>query len=276
MNSFPRFICAGAIGLLAALSSYAQAPTELPKYDLPAALAAKLSPSDREMFTALGNLHIESAWSALSGLGYPDSFTNQVPLVQPGMTLLGRARTLELLPGRKDLDATIPHPTYLFRVIDSANPGDVLVFAMNGVTSVGAGGDVTSQRFVYRGGAGMIFDGAAHDLSLIRLYPMPIFARAGHTSALRGKLIYTRTDVPVSFAGITIMPGDILYGNGSGILAIPKDLVWKVIEKAREEDLEEGYLRDQLSKGGPLIGTYPPNPASLKGLEKWKAEHPRH
>ena len=118
----------------------------------------------------------------------------------------------------------------------------------------------------------MIFDGAIHDLSLIRLYGLPIFARNAHTSALAGRLLYTRADVPVNFAGVTILPGDILYGNVAGILVIPKDLVGTVIENAREEGLEEEYLRMKLRNGAPLIGTYPPNKESLKGFEEWKKQ----
>ena len=63
--------------------------------------------SDQELFDKLRQVALDSAWGALSRLGYPDQFIGGFQVIQPDRVMVGRATTLRYVPTRKDLAETM-------------------------------------------------------------------------------------------------------------------------------------------------------------------------
>ena len=131
------------------------------------------------------------------------------PLFDCG-TVVGRAVTLELPIGESKLGRD---------VIDILNPGDVLVIASGGNCEASCWGDFRSKLAAKRGAAAVVTDGAARDIKGLRDVGLPVFARglccgAGQKSG-RGNI-----NVPVSCAGVTVVPGDIIMGDENGVIVV--------------------------------------------------------
>ena len=56
--------------------------------------------------------------------------------------------------------------------------------------------------------------------------------------------------------GVTINPGDYVFGDIDGTAVIPADLIDEVMDRAMEIESREDDVRDRLLKGASLTDTY--------------------
>jgi 5-oxopent-3-ene-1,2,5-tricarboxylate decarboxylase / 2-hydroxyhepta-2,4-diene-1,7-dioate isomerase len=239
---------------------------------MPAYIVERLSPQDRVLFDKLMRVGIESAWSLVTAEGYPQNFINELSPLKPNTRMVGRARTMRYLPNRKDVREKLysAGPQLNYKSAEEALPGDVLVFDAGGETRAGVSGGVTTIRFLVRGGAGLVIDGAMRDVPELEAMPVQTYMRRGHASSVAPLMMSVDYQVPVRIGSVTVIPGDILVGESTGILVIPAAIAEKIADKALEHDEEEEFQRGLLLKGESIVGVYPMNPATRKRFEEWK------
>ena len=79
-------------------------------------------------------------------------------------------------------------------------------------------------------------------------------------------------DVPVSCGGVAVYPGDIMVGDGDGVMVIPRHLADEIAQEGGPMELFEEFVLQQVLAGAPIIGLYPPtDPDTLVRYEAWKA-----
>ena len=76
-------------------------------------------------------------------------------------------------------------------------------------------------------------------------------------------------DVPIACAGVAIYPGDVIVGDGDGVVCVPRHLADEVAAEGWEQERKERFLTMKIRKGAPLIGTYPPNEQTRADFEAW-------
>jgi hypothetical protein len=157
-------------GLWAQTATLEIAPVER---QMPAYIQERLSRTDRVLFDKLMRVGLESAWSLVTAEGYPQNFINELTPLKPNRRMVGRARTMRYLPNRKDVREKLyaAGPQLNYKSAEEAQPGDILVFDAGGETRAGVSGGVTTLRFLVRGGAGLVIDGA---MLTCELEAMPI------------------------------------------------------------------------------------------------------
>ena len=241
---------------------------------MPAYIQERLSAEDRVLFDKLMRVGIESAWSLVTAEGYPQNFINELTPLKSNMRMVGRARTMRYLPNRKDVREKLysAGPQLNYKSAEEAQPGDVLVFDAGGETRAGVSGGVTTVRFLVRGGAGLVIDGAMRDVPELEAMPIQTYMRRGHASSVSPIMMSVDYQVPVRIGTVTVIPGDILVGESTGILVIPAAIASKIADKALEHDEEEEFQRGLLLQGESIYGVYPMNPATRKRFEEWKAK----
>lgn len=241
---------------------------------MPAYIVERLSQQDRVLFDKLMRVGLESAWSLVTAEGYPQNFINELSPLKANTRMVGRARTMRYLPNRKDVRDKLyaAGPQLNYKSAEEAQPGDVLVFDAGGETRAGVSGGVTTIRFLVRGGAGLIIDGAMRDVPELEAMPIQTYMRRGHASSVAPLMMSVDYQVPVRIGSVTVIPGDILVGESTGILVIPAAIAEKVANAALEHDEQEAFQRDLLLKGESIVGVYPMNDATRKRFEEWKAK----
>ena len=261
-------VVAGA-GLFAQTATLKLDPVER---QMPAYIQERLNAKDRVLFDKLMRVGIESAWSLVTAEGYPQNFINELTQVKPHYRMVGRARTMRYLPNRKDVRAKLyaAGPQLNYKSAEEAQPGDILVFDAGGETRAGVSGGVTTIRFLVRGGAGMVIDGAMRDVPELEAMPMQTYMRRGHASSVSPIMMSVDYQVPVRIGSVTVIPGDILVGDTTGILVIPADIVEKVADTALEHDEQEEFQRNLLLKGESIYDVYPMNAATRKRYEEYR------
>ena len=160
------------------------------------------------------------------------------PLVQP--LLFGRAVTVRCEP--PDFGAVV-------RALPFVSPGRVLVIDAGGDRVTAMIGDVLGGQLHRQGAAGLVCDGAIRDVDgLAALSGLPAYARSvtarGPVSATGGAV-----NAPVTIGGCTVAPGDLLIGNGDGLVALPPPLLAALIDRAEAKLVLEAEWSARLAAG---------------------------
>jgi 5-oxopent-3-ene-1,2,5-tricarboxylate decarboxylase/2-hydroxyhepta-2,4-diene-1,7-dioate isomerase len=269
LSLFATLVVSAGLFAQAPLLKIESAPRQMPTY-----IQERLNANDRVLFDKLMRVGIESAWSLVTAEGYTQNFINELDPLKPNIRMVGRARTMRYLPNRKDLRAKIyaAGPQLNYKSAEEAQPGDVLVFDAGGETRAGVTGGVTTIRFLARGGAGIVVDGAIRDLPELEGMHIQTYVRRGHASSVSPILMSVDYQVPVRIGSVTVIPGDILVGDSHGILVIPAEIAEKVADKALEHDEQEEFQRQLLLKGESIYGVYPMNEATRKRFEEYRKQ----
>lgn len=218
-----------------------------------------LAPKDQALFSRLEKIEMEALWAALNGEGYTSQFIHELNPLHTNRRMIGRARTVRYLPNRPDLRERLyaKSPQLNYVSAEQAEPGDILVFDAGGDTRSAVTGVMTTRRFVYRGGRGMVADGAFRDVPGMRELPIQVYLRRGQASSVSPNLLSADYQVPVRVANTTVVPGDILVGDEHGILVIPAAMIEKVAAKAEETSEKEAFMEKLLTGGAPIPEVYP-------------------
>lgn len=259
-----------ALVSVTALTAQSTLEVEHPKREVSEYVLERLGEADRTLFRKLARAPLESVWSALAAKGYEHSFINELEALHPERRLVGRARTIRYLPTRPDLREEIYSKRKQLNYIsaEEAQPGDVLVFDAGGDTRSAVSGEITTVRFLARGGTGLVVDGALRDVPEIAGMPLQVYQRRGQASSVRPNLMSVDYQVPVRIGNVTVRPGDFLLGERHGILVIPAALASEVVDAALAKEDLENFQRKLLLEGRSIYGVYPPDEKTKQEYEE--------
>jgi 4-hydroxy-4-methyl-2-oxoglutarate aldolase len=154
-----------------------------------------------------------------------------------GRIMAGRAVTARMA-AREPGDDGIP-VSRLHQAISGAD-GPVVVVIEDRDQPPGAGaflGEVNGALLAALHVKGVVTNGRVRDAAELRRYPYPVYA-AGLCVA-RSYMRLTEVGVPVTVAGMTVQPGDILHGDEHGVLSIPAAALPGIIAQAEQIRDEE-------------------------------------
>ena len=147
----------------------------------------------------------------------------------PGLALCGVALTVRVRPG----DNLMVH-----KALTLARPGDVLVVDGSGDISHALLGGLMRLAALARGVAGVVVDGAIRDTAEWAQGELPVFAR-GHAHRGPSKDGPGEINVPVSCAGLAVSPGDVVVGDGDGVITCAPTRLPAVLEAVRARAAQE-------------------------------------
>jgi len=249
-------------------------------------LKAQRTPVTDAQLQRLAQLPLEALWGVLQRKQYQHCFADGFQLTQPRAKLVGRALTMRYLPVRPDLMEGVRTLAkegdwdYQFNVRagEDARPGDVVVVEAGGMVNRAAFlGDVTALGMKVAGVKGIIVDGGIRDLSeLLPWEDLPIYYRGAHASAMSDQ-VGVDWNAPVRIGPITVLPGDVIVADVSGVLAFPPQLAQEVIAGAEETVYTENFKREMMRSGKYRArDVYPRlSPELEQRFEEWKKTHPK-
>lgn len=166
---------------------------------------------------------------ALGRLGL-SGFMDGIRPFRRDVKMAGRARTVSYGPLRGD-----DGPKFnVYAFMRSLDPGDIVVFGTN-LSNCWLYGENMAHSAQYQNLAGVVGDCMARDVDQLAELEIPCFARGSSTRPPRD-IEFIATDVIVHCAGAQVHCGDILVGDGDGIVVVPGRRAGDVLLRA--EDLE--------------------------------------
>ena len=120
-----------------------------------------------------------------------------------------------------------------------AEPGDVLV--IQGIASMSSMGGVSASVGKRQGEAGAIVDGAVRDIDHSRKIGYPVWCSSVSPVTGKWRIQTVAINRPVSIAGVTVRPGDLVIADEVGVCFVPFERAAEVLAVAqrlakREED----------------------------------------
>ncbi len=207
--------------------------------------------TDQELFDLFEReLYVSVVSDILDSLGYREQAMDATlrPIYQ-GAIVVGRAHTVQSV----DVYETPANPYDAeIAAIDSLKPGDVLVASTNRSTRTCLWGDLLSTASRARGARGAVIDGHVRDVRRIEQMGFPVFATGIRPVDSFGRGAVLGHGMPVNCGGVIVNPGDIIFADIDGIVAIPQQVAAEVIERARAKVRGENQTRADLERGDLL------------------------
>ncbi len=229
-----------------------------------------------EDLARLGEMQLEDIWRSLGD--YRNNYVRGFRATQPGRRVAGRALTMRFLPPRPDLVAAIDRLAaegdwdrrYYARAAEEARPGDVVVAELGGADGHVLFGGMGALGIKLRGVAGVVVDGGSRDLAELvgpAFADFPVFARFFDVTTT--SWLGVEWNAPVRIGTATVLPGDVVVANDTGVLFFPGELVPEVLRAADEQAAIEEHERDLLRSGEHRFrDVYPLSPALRREYER--------
>lgn len=203
--------------------------------------------TDSELFDLIKNqLYTAVVGDILDTLGLFHQFLP--PSLQPltlDMKVVGRAMPVLMM----DVYGQQKEPFGLMtQALDALQPGEVYLATGSQHRSANWGEIMTASAKA-RGATGAVVYGYHRDTPQVLEQNFPVFSlgRFAQDSGPRMKVADFR--IPIEIEGVTIQPGDLVFGDLDGVVIIPRKVEEEVIQKALEKVKGEKIVRKAIENG---------------------------
>jgi 4-hydroxy-4-methyl-2-oxoglutarate aldolase len=167
--------------------------------------------------------------------------------------LVGRARTLRWT----ETDHVDDDPYGLeIEAVDSLGPGDVVVHSTDRSEKIAPWGELMTTVAKRNGVAGCVCDALVRDCTRIIDLEFPVYCAGICPLDSKGRGKVVAYDVPVPCGDVVVEPGQIIFADYDGIVAIPREAETTVIQRALEKVEGENITRRELQAGRTLREVY--------------------
>ena len=208
--------------------------------------------------------------------GFRNTFMRDVRPTSASTTrMVGPAYTLRYIPAREDIDhlgvfEDRSHPQR--KGIEECPPGHVFVIDSRGDASAASAGGILVTRLWKRGAAGIVTDGGFRDTPDIAQLPFPAYQSSPSAPTNLIKHHAVDLNVPIGCGDVPVYPGDIVVGDGEGVVVIPQLIADDVADEAFEQSQFEEFVAERVRKGSTIFGLYPPAPEAREEFARWRTE----
>ena len=211
--------------------------------------------NDTELFDMMEeHLYAAVISDALDAAGFrQQAMRHTIRPLLPETVVVGRAMPVLCLDVYE-----IPDEPYQQEIaaVDSLTQDDVLVCSTDGSTRICFWGELLSTAARARGARGAVIEGFIRDVRKIMQMQFPIFTTGITPVDSNGRGEVVAYNVPIECGGVTVNPGDIVFGDADGVVVIPQTVETQVIEAALEKVSGENRTRDALQEGATLREVY--------------------
>lgn len=201
---------------------------------------------------AMKDMTLEELWKPIFLKGYESQFEGDLKtLHDDGRKLIGRAVTCSFVPTRPDLHEVMfgvgaqegRKGNYNQWVIDSLVEGDVVVADMYDKIYKGTflGGNLTTAiKTKTKTGGAVVWGGIRDTEQMKQVEGVQVYYRGIDPTPIRDFIMKDFNSV-TRIGKATVLPGDIVYGAGGGVLFIPSHLVQEVVEGAAKTHVKDDF-----------------------------------
>lgn len=202
-----------------------------------------LSEKNHRIILGLQSGHISDA---MEGIGLTGSVLHGYTyLGLPGGRMAGSAYTVRQAPKHvtaKKNDSLVSHAKASGGL---ASSGEVIIVDAGGCVESGTWGENHCIRARPNGVQGAIINGATRDAHEIKSLDFPVFCKGFSPIKSRWGLETISHNETLNMDGVQVRSGDIVFGDETGIIIIPPELIEKILISAQKIRDEENLYAEQ-------------------------------
>lgn len=207
---------------------------------------------DDKYIKKMHKMTLEELWKPIFVKGYESQFEGDLrTLHDDGRKLIGRAVTCSFVPSRPDLHDVMfgvgaaegRKGNYNQWVIDELTDGDVVVADMYDKIYKGTfvGGNLTTAIKAKTKTGGAVIWGGVRDVEQMKqVEDVQVYYRGIDPTPIRDFIMKDYNGV-TRIGKATVLPGDIVFGGGGGVLFIPSHLVAEVVDGAAKTHVKDDF-----------------------------------
>jgi 4-hydroxy-4-methyl-2-oxoglutarate aldolase len=204
-------------------------------------------------------LYAGAVYDVLEGLGYPDqALSHDLRPLAPGMKLAGPAFTMH---GTQAATRDEAARNRRIKMICAMVHPCIEVRDRGTAFNVASYGELSATSARAHGAVGALIDGGTRDCSHLISMEFPVFARYRCPIESFGRYMVTDCQVPVRIAGestetVLVKPGDFIFGEEDGVIAIPQHLTLQVLEECERIAGLEDLARHDFARGDDPVEVF--------------------
>jgi regulator of RNase E activity RraA len=160
--------------------------------------------------------------------------------------MCGFAVTARHLPGR--LGEFDKSDFAVGRLVDATGPGKVLMVDM-AAAPISTLGGLASLAASSRGASGVVIDGGCRDIDEIRATGLWLASRWVVPTTGKRRLKLQSLGETISVGGIKVSQGDVVVGDDTGIVVVPRAQLIDVLEQAERIVAVDARLEERIRRG---------------------------
>lgn len=218
--------------------------------------------------------------TALFKRGLRNQYIQDVHPLNPGLgNMVGQAFTLRYIPAREDLNPLNvfedrAHPQR--KAVEDCPPGAVFVIDSRKDPRAASAGSILVTRLMKRGVAGVVTDGGFRDSPEMAVMDIPTYHN--RPSAPTNLTVHQALDinVPIGCGDAPVFPGDVIVGDGEGVVVIPLHMAAEIAQEAVSMTAFEDFVSERVHSGQSILGLYPATDEQTRtDFAAWKERNER-
>jgi regulator of RNase E activity RraA len=137
--------------------------------------------------------------------------------------------------------------------IDDVPEGAVICIDNAGRTDCTVWGDILTVMGSLHNIGGTVINGVCRDSDRALEVGYPIFSRGTYMRTGKDRVMADAYNEKISLGEVAVVPGDLICGDGDGIVVIPQERVDEVVANAREIEDAEDHIREAIKSGKSLL-----------------------
>ena len=158
------------------------------------------------------------------------AFPSSLQALRPERAVAGLAFTVKSSPNTR-ISGEL---TYRGQMLDELGDHAFVVWDTSGDERATLWGGVMTATVVNKGVRGALIDGGIRDTQQILDKDFPVFYRYRSPNGSLGRCLITHYQIPVKIGDVFVKPGDVVLGDADGVIAIPRDIAYDVLQRAEE------------------------------------------
>lgn len=95
-------------------------------------------------------------------------------------------------------------------------------------------GEIMTIASKSKGCRGAVVDGGVRDTNRVLELGFPVFCKYRSSNGMLGRFRMIDWQVPIRIGEVNILPGDVIIGDFDGVIVVPRELAFEVLQKAEE------------------------------------------
>ena len=210
-------------------------------------IAAGMREKDRYLLTNIKN-HLNSCLLSdlLDDMGYSDQVVRGLAPNIASAKFLGRAKTLKLrlLEEGEDFKG-IYNALHSYKEIV---PNDIIVVE-NEAADYAYFGELNANLAIRSGASAVVVGGKTRDSIEVQRIGLPVFAAGYSCQDVRKRATVDHMNKKIQLYGVSISPGDLVFGDAEGVVVIPSHIEKQVLDEVYRRISNEKRILVDISLG---------------------------